>query len=1006
MNKTVIRKKIRLLRILMIIFFSLAFIISSLHAQGKPWVSAYYAGWMQGQYNDGYLTSQNIDYSAVSQIIHFAIVPNSDGTLDSTSNSVTPTNSSTLIANAHAAGVKVIISVGGWNSESSYMGATSPANLSTFVNNLVNFMKYRGYDGIDIDWETLSAADAAQYIAFITALRTALDQISPRPLLTAATQWQPAIFAAVYSKFDQINLMSYDMSGAWTGWVTWHNSPVYDGGITFPSTGALVPSINDMVASFTTAGIPANKLGIGIDFYGYVWSGGSGTPTGGVTAPDQSWSSAPSVQANVPYYTIMQQYYQPSRYRWDSGAQAAYLSIDNSGSANDMFISYDDTATCAAKVNYVKSSGLGGLIVWELGAGYQSSNPAGQQQMLLESIKNAINGGSTPIVTVKDTTAPTVAISSPANGATLSGTINISANASDNVGVKSLTFKVDGTQLGSTLSASPYTASLNTTTLSNGTHSISASASDAAGNTSTASISVVVSNTVTVPVSSSDDYAYQDNLSSNWTNISWSITPNFTSTKYVYSGTYSLNVQQNAWGALRLLSGSWASPQEINPANYTSLQFAVYGESSNLNLNVYAENTSKGSFPTVNYGLVPANQWTIVSIPIKTLDPNNASIDQIVIQDVNGTAVTYDLDNIKFSGTSTAIVSAPTLLSPATNQTGVSLSPALSWDSVSGAASYNVQVATDQAFSNIYLNKTGITAPSLALSGLTNGSTYFWKVASVNSAGTAAWSQIWNFTAGSAPTTSASLAVYNDGLVSPWINSSWSASINFASTQYVYQGSSSAQVVQSAWGGLSLHDGNWGSNNSVDMQSYNALQFAVYSTSSLSLSVMFENDGGSSFPKINYGSVPANAWTLVTIPLSQLNPSSSAIQRIDIMEMSGVQKTYYIDNLSFVNSTLAKPLADVNNSQLIPDEFSLKQNYPNPFNPATTIEFSIAKSSHVSLDVYNILGEKVATLVNDNLNAGQHSIVFNAASHLASGIYIYQLRAGNMVVEKKMTLLK
>ena len=987
------------------IIFIFLIIPEILQSQTKPWVSAYYAGWMQGQNNDGYLTSQNIDYSAITQVIHFALVPNSDGSLDSTSNSVTVANSANLIANAHAAGVKVIISVGGWNSESSYMGATSPANLSKFVNNLVSFMQYRGYDGIDIDWETLSATDAVQYTAFITALRSALDQISPRPLLTAATQWQPAIFAAIYSKFDEINLMSYDMSGAWTGWVSWHNSPIYNGGITFPSTGALVPSINDMVSSFSLAGIPVSKLGIGIDFYGYVWTGGTGTPTGGVTAPDQSWSTAPTVQANVPYYTIMQQYYLPSRYHWDSGAQASYLSIDNSGSANDQFISYDDTATCSAKVNYVKNNGLGGLIVWELGAGYQSSNPVGQQQLLLESIKNAVNASSTPIVIVKDTTAPTVAITSPANSATISGTISITANASDNVGVKSLTLKVDGTQLGSALTTSPYSVSLNSTTLSNGIHTISATASDAAGNLSTSSVSVTVANTVLVS-NTSDDYAYQDNLSPSWTNTSWSITPNFTSTKFVYAGSYSLNMQQNAWGALRLLSGTWASPQEINTANYNSLQFAVYGETSNLNLNVYAENTSKGSFPTVSYGLVPANQWTIVSIPIKTLDPNNLSIDQIVIQDVNGTSVTYDLDNIKFSGSSTLAALAPTLLSPSNNQTAVSLSPTISWNSVTGVASYNVQVATDQAFSNIYLNKTGETTSSLALSGLTNGSTYFWKVASVNSAGTAAWSPIWSFTAGSTPTTSASLAVYNDGLVSPWINTSWSASVNFASTQYVYQGSSSAKVVQSAWGSLSLHDGNWGSNNSVSTQSYNALQFAVYSTTSLSLSVMFENDGGSTFPKINYGSLAANIWTIVTIPLSQLNPNNSIIQRIDIMEMSGVQKTYYVDNLSFVNSTLAKQAADAYKTLATPNEFVLRQNYPNPFNPATTIEFSIAATSHVSLVVYNILGEKVETLVNENLNAGQHSIVFNASSHLASGIYIYQLRAGNMVVEKKMTLLK
>src|SRR5205807_4635839 len=95
---------------------------------------------------------------------------------------------------------------------------------------------------------------------------------------------QPALIASLQSQFDQINLMTYALSGPWPGWVTWFNSPIYDGGYRFPSTGGPVPSTDGMLASFLSAGVAASKLGIGIDFYGELWTGGSGTLTGGVSA--------------------------------------------------------------------------------------------------------------------------------------------------------------------------------------------------------------------------------------------------------------------------------------------------------------------------------------------------------------------------------------------------------------------------------------------------------------------------------------------------------------------------------------------------------------------------------------------------------------------------------------------------------------------------------------------------------------------------------------------------
>jgi hypothetical protein len=88
-----------------------------------------------------------------------------------------------------------------------------------------------------------------------------------------------------------------------------------------------------------------------------------------------------------------------------------------------------------------------------------------------------------------------------------------------------------------------------------------------------------------------------------------------------------------------------------------------------------------------------------------------------------------------------------------------------------------------------------------------------------------------------------------------------------------------------------------------------------------------------------------------------------------------------------------------------PFEYSLDQNYPNPFNPATTINFTLAKTSNVKLVVYNILGQKAATLVDGPMAAGTHSLRFNALN-LATGVYIYRLEAGEFRANKKMLLLK
>ncbi len=92
-------------------------------------------------------------------------------------------------------------------------------------------------------------------------------------------------------------------------------------------------------------------------------------------------------------------------------------------------------------------------------------------------------------------------------------------------------------------------------------------------------------------------------------------------------------------------------------------------------------------------------------------------------------------------------------------------------------------------------------------------------------------------------------------------------------------------------------------------------------------------------------------------------------------------------------------------NRIVPATFGLMQNYPNPFNPTTTISYALPEAAEVNLEVFDILGRRVATLVNGNMPAGLYNLTFDAKG-LNSGIYIYRLRAGSYIESRKLTLLK
>jgi hypothetical protein len=149
----------------------------------------------------------------------------------------------------------------------------------------------------------------------------------------------------------------------------------------------------------------------------------------------------------------------------------------------------------------------------------------------------------------------------------------------------------------------------------------------------------------------------------------------------------------------------------------------------------------------------------------------------------------------------------------------------------------------------------------------------------------------------------------------------------------------------------------------------------------------------------------ASSWTQFMVPITYSAQGTPDLCKVNfvfrVTDFTTVGGVAYIDDLEFSG---INDIELVDNGQ-IPNHFELKQNYPNPFNPSTLIEYSIPEHSFVDLKVYDILGNKIAVLVNAEQSAGVYRADFTGAD-LTSGIYLYKLQTESFVETKKMMLLK
>jgi len=161
-----------------------------------------------------------------------------------------------------------------------------------------------------------------------------------------------------------------------------------------------------------------------------------------------------------------------------------------------------------------------------------------------------------------------------------------------------------------------------------------------------------------------------------------------------------------------------------------------------------------------------------------------------------------------------------------------------------------------------------------------------------------------------------------------------------------------------------------------------------------------QKSAGSSgtFASITGAFIAGNGTTTVKHDYSYVDNAyaSGDVYRLKQLDLTGA--AHYTDAVDPLGVTSVAPTP-------LPKEFSLSQNYPNPFNPSTVIEFALPKDAHVKLDVYNMIGQRVMTLVDALTPAGYHSVKLDG-TNLASGMYLYRLTTGQQTFMKKLLLIK
>jgi chitinase len=299
---------------------------------------------------------------------------------------------STLTSLAHRHGVKVLLSIGGWEDSDNFpLVASTDVLRRAFAHSCLEAVRKYNFDGIDIDWEFPGyrehgggPADRRNFTLLLSALRDSLDSRPAHPcLLTAALpagdeHLRNMEVEKIAGLLDLLNIMTYDYYGPWDSLAN-HNSPLY------PSAGGDTARCVD--ASFRRYrdfyGVSPSKITIGIPFYGHAFADCVGLNTrhrGEDSVCFPKGGAFASVIAKRAGMFIR---------KWDDDAKVPYLISP----ARKMLVSYDDEESVRAKARYVLENGIHGVIIWEITADNMSDGTT----PLLDALSSELASTSFPV---------------------------------------------------------------------------------------------------------------------------------------------------------------------------------------------------------------------------------------------------------------------------------------------------------------------------------------------------------------------------------------------------------------------------------------------------------------------------------------------------------------------------------------------------------------------------------------------------------------------------------
>ncbi|MFI5252768.1 MAG: T9SS type A sorting domain-containing protein [Bacteroidota bacterium] len=343
----------------------------------------------------------------------------------------------------------------------------------------------------------------------------------------------------------------------------------------------------------------------------------------------------------------------------------------------------------------------------------------------------------------------------------------------------------------------------------------------------------------------------------------------------------------------------------------------------------------------------------------------------------------------------------PVLAAPEDGSIDVTTTPTLYWDASTGATSYHLQVAKNLCFTLILYDYPNITSTSEPIGACSYDSTYYWRVNATNGSVTSIWSNSFSFTVQS----------YSGGGGGGCLASSMLALDQFTVTD----AAGNSQQMYAVNGGRTLNLGF--TDSDMPPVTPKGIFHARFKSGKFIEKIM-PNRGQSTIPiSLKDVKYPVTIhWKLQSDNATSywLNEPGNGKNQIPMKgsgstALSNTGSDGIVIIASAINPCLpAKTISkfiDDGAASAKPASYLLHQNMPNPFNPTTMINYELPDAGHVTLKVYNMLGQEVATLVDEVQDAGYRTARFDG-SNLSSGVYFYRLVAGGFSDFKKMILVK